>query len=643
MNLRLVSYNGVNINDAVNYNAFISDDIKLQGDARIVQVSRAGRRPIHASKILQGYELRITVQMLGTVATQLNALKSIFDVEDEIPRQLIVRNTADADRRWHVFATVRDMPAMKTHRSVEVILSVADPVWLREVESSDTWSITASGQQRTVAVGGNVFASPRFVLTPTTGGGNRFANRRLAIWRNPTSSALLDYPLNLVGTTWDTAALVSGGFMQANGNDLRVFVNGQETSRWLQGINTTTTTVWAAIDFQPGITLTLGTSIAGSGSITTITMANTAANRAAIRRLPRTGMVYIGTELFTYTGVNISERRLTGCTRAIKGTSMEAHSPGAAVHWIEHEIWIYYGNSTMTAPETDEARRPIIELTSTNGVWTYNDFTNEARRRSGRWTPALIKTVNTSDPVNVSEFYTGNRTAAADPATEMGMSLRAWQSGQGWRIENGTVEWSFFHPAGITHISSSGERFRVSANWPSAQFMRSADGRKWAAVWTDTAPSATGTWEALTARSNVALPAGSTHVKFSLSGRLGATALNAAHYEIETVTLTLASAGVPQGVFLAAESCYFLDSVLTNNRTGEWIRFRTSVMLNNAVTIDCENKLAFLHDGTPISNVEFSSVRRAWLNLLPGNNQLQFDDVGTGNITCGIFWRERNS
>ena len=38
MNLKLYTYNTHAINDTTNYSGFISDDIKLQGDAGIVNV-----------------------------------------------------------------------------------------------------------------------------------------------------------------------------------------------------------------------------------------------------------------------------------------------------------------------------------------------------------------------------------------------------------------------------------------------------------------------------------------------------------------------------------------------------------------------------------------------------------------------------
>lgn len=208
MIIKLVSYNGTNINDGTNYRGFISSDIKLQGDARIVNVDRSGRRPVYAAKVLNDYDITIAIECLGTLESQIDALKALFDVEDETPRQLVVKDTADSDKNWYVYATVRSMPTLK-NKTVYINLSIADPVWYSSTENSDTWNITASGQKKDLTAAGNKPARPVFTLTPTSAGTGRFAYRRLAIWYNPITDAQINYPLMVTNSVWDTAALVA--------------------------------------------------------------------------------------------------------------------------------------------------------------------------------------------------------------------------------------------------------------------------------------------------------------------------------------------------------------------------------------------------------------------------------------------------
>ena len=643
MNLKLVSYNGNNINDTTNYSGFISDDIKLQGGARIIDVARSGRRPVYAAKILSGYEMKITIQMRGTISSQLDTLKSWFDVEDETPRKLLCKDIANADKQWYVMATTSDMPTFISKDSIRIILSVADPVWRSETENTDAWTITASGQTNVVAVGGNAPARPRLVITPTDAGSDRYAYRRLAIWHNPNAVAMTNYPLNVIGTVWNTGAIITAK-MQASGNDLRVFVNGVETNRWLQDINTANTKVWITINFQPGITLTLDTAISAGGAVGTITIKKSAANDAAIKKLPPSGQALIESELYTYTGVDVKNRRLTGCTRAVKGTAAAAHVTLTPIYWIEHEIWIYYGSSTAPAPETDDTRKPIIALTSTNVSWVYADFWATSGLRAGSWKPSLVKTANTKDPDRKSGYYTGNRLADADPATEAGAVMKAWKSGAVWKAENATIEWNLYNPATFTEITATGEKYRSGVSWPAAvNFSRSINGTKWVIVWTEATPATAATWTALTAHSAVSLSTGCPYVKMSFSGTIGATADTYAAHELEDVTLTLASANVPQGTFNAEQSCYFIDAVITNTTSGEWFRVVTSMPLNTTVTIDCENKKAYTADNAPVNKLEWSSNRKDWLNLAPGNNTLKFEDVGSVGLTAPVFWRDRNS
>ena len=718
MNLKLYTYNAHAINDTTNYLGFISSDIKLQGDARIIQVSRSGRRPVHAAKVLSGYEMKITIQMRGTIATQLDTLKTWFDVEDETPRQLICKDIANSDKQWYVMATTRDMPTFDSKSSIEIYLSIADPVWQAVTETSDSWSITASGQTHAVTAAGNLPARPRFAITPTASAGSRYAYRRLAVWRNPNTTAMLNEGINIVNTVWDTAALVaattnhvhvaaagindavttipydteagtlpssgmaycgteqfsytgkSGGnltgctrgingttaaahagaaqidqsYIQADGDDIRVFLNGVETNRWFQDMNTANTKVWTTLNFQPGIFVTLDTALADSGAVGTITIKATKTNKTALKKFPPSGQVLIQSELFTYTGVNTTDYKLTGCTRAAKGTAMAAHVTLTPIYWIEHEIYIYYGNQTAEAPETDDTRKPIFDLTSTNVSHIYTSFWDEAGLRPGSWKPSIVKTANTKDLDHKSDYYTGNNLAIADPATEMGSVIYAWKSGAVWKPENAIIEWNIYSPATFTEITASGEKYRAVTSWPdAAKFQKSINGKTWTTVWTEATPAAAAGWTALTAHSAVSIGSGYPYIKFLFSGSIGATANNYVGLEIEAATLTLATANVPQGTFNAQESIYFIDAVITNNTSGEWIKVTTSLALNTVLTVDCENKKAYTADNTPVSKIEWSSVRKDWLNLAVGSNTLLFTDVGTAGVTFVTNFRDRNN
>jgi len=79
---------------------------------------------------------------------------------------------------------------------------------------------------------------------------------------------------------------------------------------------------------------------------------------------------------------------------------------------------------------------------------------------------------------------------------------------------------------------------------------------------------------------------------------------------------------------------------LTNATTGEYILVTTPCPLNQALTIDCDAKEAYLADGTRV-NVRLSTDRDSWLDLQSGNNSLNYIDVGTVAVHVTITHRDR--
>ena len=84
--------------------------------------------------------------------------------------------------------------------------------------------------------------------------------------------------------------------MQADGDDLRVWVNGIEVDRWLQDIDTATTQVWVNLDWQPLEEGSLATAVAATGAITTLDL------NEDISGFPSNGVLIVGSEAFVYTG-----------------------------------------------------------------------------------------------------------------------------------------------------------------------------------------------------------------------------------------------------------------------------------------------------------------------------------------------------
>ena len=110
--------------------------------------------------------------------------------------------------------------------------------------------------------------------------------------------------------------------------------------------------------------------------------------------------------------------------------------------------------------------------------------------------------------------------------------------------------------------------------------------------------------------------------------------------ELEKVTVTVSNSNLPTIAVGAEAAAYYFDATITNNTTGEYIKCAVPCFLNEVVTIDCENKEAYLSDGSRVS-VTLSSDRTEWLDLRPGANTLQYDDTGTAAVTVHVIHRDR--
>jgi hypothetical protein len=722
MRLSIYTYNGTAINDGTYYQAYWpTGSIFLQQPVEAVEVERAGNVPSYAGKkISAGYNLPIVINMKGTISTQIDTLKKLFNTHDQTQHQLICKDGANSDKQWYLMVTPISEASVEGN-SITFNLSVSDPIWQEVTPTTASWAVTATGQTKDLVVAGNYACKPVFTITPTAGDGT-FGWKKFITLRNRTATQLNSYHFEMtIGGSWDTSALInfttnhahvnvgggindtvttipygsetgtlpsvgfgmiqteqiswtgkSGGNltgvtrgiggttaashadttqinqskMQANGDDIRLYEDGTEIKRWLDGINTATTKVWANINLKPKQEFYLGTAIAGSGAITTITF--NVYSSLAIKTIPASGTMLIGNELFSYTGVNIKSLQLTGVTRAINGTSMASHAALVMCYFIEHQYWLYYGNTTLASYDTDDTNKPIINLsTSTNLSWVYAEFRDTAGLRSGSWSPTIVSSMNITDITHQSAPYTGSRTAIADPATEMGLGLAASIKNNAWQAETGTVAWSLYVPTGVNTATLSGEKYRYTTNWPGLALLQcSQNGTYWYNAWaTEVTPASLQTWTALTAHNAVALPAVMYYLRWILSGTLGATASNAAYISATDVTLVRTGNLEPTGTFGAEQTNYMMSAKITNNTTGEWIQLNIGMVLNGSVTVDCLNKTVVDSLGVnQIGGITYSTSRIDWLNLIAAvTNTLQFDGGGTSGVTVAISYVQKNS
>lgn len=635
---------GVNgIAAADGYDAAIPIDVVLTPAVDIIEQQRWKNYPFPGGKVLHGIDITMTFD-LGADPGDLkyNRLSKWFYPGDESLYRLVVEDITDASRRWYITATTLSKPRVRGSL-VTVQVHASDPIWREYNLQTTTWNVTASGQTKIITPRGNLPTPPTIALTIMTAKTGGYLYNAWRPFYNTTTTPMSG--LWYLVATMDTATEVAAGRMLATGYDLRLMINNAETPRWLTGMGTATTKIWTTLPaFKGKSEMTLGTAIAGAGSISTITFAATAANKAALLRMGKKGLVQSANgEAFAYTGINISLYQLTGVSRTARNTSIQLHAANTVFRYIPLDMLVVWGKSTATDPAYSDAKKPLLNLTSSsNTSWADPDFWTADGLRGG-WKPGKVPPLPLGP---LSNWYTGPNGGTASTASEMGMAIKAYQKPT-WKADKASLEWRFNCPIGITHVTVAGQKRREHAAWPSiAALQYSSDGINWTTKFNEAAPASAASWVSITNTGAQALGATYPYLRFFFSGASSSNANNASYLEIQSVTMTLDSANVPGGTLQARMDNYHMQTTISNAATGHAITIDLQTGGGHTITLDCEARTATLEDGTNVIDaISWNSVRDTWLDLVVANdllvndNVLTFTDVGTGNVNAVITHR----
>lgn len=544
-----------------------------------------------------------------------------FNYEDEETAELsVVDDDGSSNPRFVACICVglEEVPLSAGIHYKALLVVDGDPRW-HKLASPVTWTSVGDGETNVLNNAGPDEAYPTQIQVFPTASKTGYAYRRWIRVQWGAENGYLQYPVDITNDSLATNALVTATKMQADGDDLRVWVDGVEVDRWLDGINTSTTKVWVNLDFEPYQVADLATAIAGAGTVAEIEVDDD------ISGFPDSGFLLIGSEIFTYTGKNNYEKTFTGCTRAQRGTSAAAHSVGADVEWIQHDVWILYGNASATAPVADDTYKPMFSLASSNNTsWVYTEFGENGTQRSGRWTWV---------PFSTSVKYTANRGTNASPYSEIGVQTTYFKG-----------KWYIYNPMLISNINfTNGEKYITSAlgGWQ-ASIISSDDGETWDVEDTITIPSASFTWESWSDSEAIA------NRKFAgLSlGAVGGTPGSTAYLEAADCTVSLWDS--PDITIGAEAANYDLDCTITNETTGEAIRLTFPFLTTsvNAVEVNTEEFIVFEYENDKLIFSALTLVggpRKHWLRLAPGNNTIRYNEVGATNcVSLSWIWYERH-
>jgi hypothetical protein len=529
-----------------------------------------------------------------------------------------------------------------------VLLETGNSAWRAVTATTETtWVVTGTSETQTIAVGGKDETLLNLSLTAAGGPATGYLYQRLYQLPNTLN---VEHGLIPWCITLDTAALVTAGKMQADCDDLRVvdLNTGQELKRWIDTPNNASTKVWINLNLKKGFSLTLLTAVASSGTPAYLQFAVTTDMKTRISQMPKSGIVYHGNEWFAYTNTDVVNCRLTLSTRALFGTTMEAHAGGVTFAYIQYPLLIKYGNSAVASPASTDASydidKPLINLnSSTNTSWVWDSTTKfydpDNPNRTGGW----IFGAKALGP-NSKTFNIKQDAASGDPA--LGFKVVSYIIGSVWKPETFDLHATIYRACGFTSVSMTGDKYRSNANWPTiAALYRITAQNAYVQLWNETLPATAATWTAWT-HNSVSVATYTPRLGIYFYGGYPGAANAYAVFEALTCTAVADSNYVPTGTLLSETNAYPLSLVLENITDAVYsdaLILSYMMLINKTFVIDGEQKTATYDGVNAHSAIALDDESRSAFIRLKGNatNTIQISgaDLGTLNVVMSYYRR----
>lgn len=657
MILQPITYNGTSL-QSTDYQASIPrSQADLQMQTNPSYVKRAGAPPVYSGKDFMPMALVLEIEMQHDWMTLFESLNQLFDTKDETPRQLICQDTEDSNKQYYVYATAKRVQGGNDGPMAVVSLSLDDPIWKSVTVNTSTFATTSATDSTSVTNNGNDFAYPIYEITPTSSPSTDY------IYQVPLQivpQAALAWPnrfLDLTGstdTTFDTAALVAAGKMLSSGNDLRVFRDGVEVDRWLNGINTTDTHVIVNCDMPAQYSYTLKTAIGSTDSTTDIELVDTVAARVDLTYMPNTGRIIVcsalgatDTEEFTYTAKNVTDTKisLTIDSRAVRGTTALAHSASALIYHVPYDFTLIYGCASEVAPVTDDTVQPLPALTSRNWSFVYSLFYDINGKRGTGWTPH----VTIFDPfLSRSGVYMSTDAGNfVNPATALGLQALSYPIGSAYKPDLVDVGWSAFFADYVSSVVTSGQQKQNIANAPLATLSATPNGYPIQTLWSlsEQTSSDFDSWTAWSkASSDATIPNNTIYLNWYMDGVMPGEGDYANRSQIDSITIGLTN--YPDVRIRSEQAAAMkLDLTLTNATTGDSMRITYPVTISSTLYVDTDPDFPTCkYNGVVVNGaVQLSSKRAAWLKLNPGANTIQYQtELAVANdVSIAIKFSDR--
>lgn len=641
--------------------------VAVNGKVRIIEMEI-----ILSDKTTTPYTKRSTLAGLFNATDYTGTLKTLIAQDDE----------TTGNTQYQLSCVVTDFVWNDDTKIARVTLVAPNPVWKAVSSTTETITNPASGDSSTgLIVGGNVDVLPVIELTPTgarSGDGN-YIQSFVTIISNQNRA----FRNKFIAVELNTAAIITATQSDTDLFGMRLTINNKFVDRYIGAPNTTGSQLWFLHEMQPHISATLGTALT-TGAETEIVFANTVANMDALEKLPRRGQVKIDNEIFRFRnpaadGWWSQDLKLINVVRAKFGTTAAAHSAAATIDWIQDRIEIEYGDTGLTVSQNsgDAAElAPMFETgSSTLSLRKYlstgNGFADRKGHRGLEWKPepAVVRRPTQkrfrgdNDSIGVyTAVHTGTSgssiPAYANPATYLGLAIRALEDGNNHVLTRGVTGWRLRHPWGITDVTVTGQKFSTTTgDWIKFLGLKSSRrGENWKEQWSEAALSTGNEWANLsTGVQAVKKSLGATHdhILLEMRGAVnGGATRHQALSEISAVDVYLSTSRMPTVTLgTARTSQYEIKNLKLVNNTispAETLQIKNlTVAVNTKIKIDVENMLAYIDDNSQrniIERVFTDTNRKHWLKLKGGvSNAVEFTDVGTGNITVAYVWHDRNN
>lgn len=359
-------------------------------EADVVQHQVPGKYGRHVRSDPRPASMALHVTIVGTTSLQTRQDELMGWFEPGTVGLLVV--DFDGVSRTVEAAVSRLVPSYRGPTSLLVIFAVADPRWYSTAAKTDSRSITSTPTAFVLTNDGQSNEDGLIMdvsVDANKAAANSWPYAREIILANRVPRALLNWAYDVTNGGIDHATLVSGGKSQADGDDVRVLVDGIQVDRWdgeaaATDFNSATTKVWINLTLSPGLSAELATAMTAgapaNGGQIDVESGGTAG-------WPEKGYLIVDNELVRYDGR--TESAFLNVTRAQRGTTAASHSVGAAIAWVERRVQLIYGHTGITAPVANDHKKPMLnlghaDLTNLVHVWT-NGYSHATDPRSMQW------------------------------------------------------------------------------------------------------------------------------------------------------------------------------------------------------------------------------------------------------------------